>query len=347
MISDRHRDILLAIVDAYVLRCRPVSSSCARETGGFNLSTATIRNRMAELESGGYIRKAHVSSGRIPTDRGYRVYVDSLAGAGRRAIAENVSRRCRRALRAQKHDIAAIMLQASRLLAEASRNVGLVYGTIEQASHVESVRLVRLDDSRVLVVVSLSPAHEHTEVLHIDCALAPGVVDVAEGRINALVGARTLGDAREALDVSLRDNLTDEGVITREVAAHRDSIFSEPPSLELYYEERGRLLDQPELADPKNLQSILHLLHNKARLTAILSHRSREGTEVTIGTEHEDEVLRSFSLVTAGYRMGGARGVLGIMGPTRMRYELVLPLVEAFSRELRMIGEEFFPGRGA
>jgi heat-inducible transcriptional repressor len=87
---------------------------------------------------------------------------------------------------------------------------------------------------------------------------------------------------------------------------------------------------------------ILKLLHNKEYLTTILSNRVTGGTQVTIGGEHEDVALKPFSLVTAGYRMGAARGVLGIIGPTRMRYDVALTLVDVVSRELRAIGEEFF-----
>ncbi|MCK4774687.1 MAG: hypothetical protein KAT30_07865, partial [Candidatus Krumholzibacteria bacterium] len=120
------------------------------------------------------------------------------------------------------------------------------------------------------------------------------------------------------------------------------TIFSEPPAVELYFEERSHLLEQPELSDPKNLQLILKLLHNKDYLTEILSNRLPDGTQVTIGAENVDEELRPFSLITAGYRMGAAHGVLGIIGPTRMRYDVALLLVSSVSRELGAIGEEYF-----
>jgi len=156
------------------------------------------------------------------------------------------------------------------------------------------------------------------------------------------VSGLTLDEASDALANAVRDNVTDEGIIGREVAVNRDAIFLEPPAVELVFEERSHLFEQPELADPKTLQSILRILHNKRYLTSILATRSHHGTEVTIGAEHEDEVLRSFSLVTSGYRMGAARGVLGIIGPTRMRYDVALSVVASVARELRAIGEEFF-----
>ena len=100
-------------------------------------------------------------------------------------------------------------------------------------------------------------------------------------------------------------------------------------------------MEQPELSDPRLLQLLLRLLHNKDYLTSVLSDRTDEATRITIGCEHSDRELHPFSLVTAGYRMGGARGVLGVIGPTRMRYDLACTLVGCAARELRAFGEEF------
>jgi heat-inducible transcriptional repressor len=305
------------------------------------VSSATIRNRMAVLEREGYIAKTHTSSGRVPTDDGYRAYVDDFQQR-RQGQAPALSPADREALRANPHDVNAIMMRASKLLANLSRNFAVVYGAIEQECRVRSIKLVELDGARVLVVANLEPEYERTSVLRFEQSFTSDVIAASEQLINRMVSGLSLEEARDSLDRAVRDNVTDEGIIAREVAVHRDAIFVEPPAVEFYFEERSHLLDQPELSDPKNLQSILRILHNKPYLTSILSNRSREGTEVTIGDEHSDEMLKPFSLITAGYRMGAAQGVLGIIGPTRMRYDRALTVVGALSRELRALGEEFF-----
>jgi heat-inducible transcriptional repressor len=152
----------------------------------------------------------------------------------------------------------------------------------------------------------------------------------------------TVEEARSALDSLIRDNVTGEGIITREIAANREFIFTGPPAVEFYFDEREHLLERSDAFHPKLLQLLLRLVYNKELLTSILSKRLSEKTQITIGSENEDEVLKPFSLVTAGYRIGGARGVLGIIGPTRMHYDLTVGLVGSIARELQMIGEEFF-----
>jgi heat-inducible transcriptional repressor len=341
MLIEKDREILRTIVEVYVADGAPVSSQRVQEAGRFDMSTATIRNRMVVLEQEGFITKAHVSSGRIPTDEGYRLHVDELQEERTLGRGEDVPA-IRDELRVVRADISSLMAQTSQLLGSLSRNVALVYGAVVQESRVRAVKLFRVDGGRILVVVHLVPDYERTLTLRFERDIAAASVAAAEDLINRRVGGCSLEEAREALSGLLRDNVTEEGILVREVTVRREEVFSGPPAMEMYFEARGRVMEEPELSDPRTLQLLLRILHNRDFLTSILAGRPIDRTQVTIGSEHGDEALRPFSLVTAGYRMGAARGVLGIMGPTRMRYDLAISLVGSVSRELRAIGEEFF-----
>jgi len=337
--TERDLLILSLVVDVYVRDGVPVSSQAVREAG-LSLSTATIRNAMVSLERQGYIAKPHTSSGRVPTDEGYRAYVDHLETRPR--FADEFVRRFRDEIREQERDINYVMAAASRVLGNLSRHFAVVYGTVTQESRVRRVQLVGLEGSRLLVVVNLLPEHERTTVIRLEKRVVPDVLARAEDWTNQFVRDKTLTEAKDALERAVRDNVTDEGIITREVSVHREDIFSEPPAVELYFEERAHLTDQPELSDPKLLQSLLRLLHNKKLLTSVLARRLGEQTQITIGSEHEERDLQAFSLITAGYRMGVAYGVLGVIGPTRMRYGRMRDLVGSAAHELGAVGEEFF-----
>jgi heat-inducible transcriptional repressor len=341
MLIDKDREILRAIIDAYVGDGFPVSSQRVRDTGCLRMSTATIRNRMAVLEHDGYLSKAHVSSGRVPTDEGYRARVDELLSESAWASGEG-SAVVRGELRAHSRDMNAVMMHASHLLGMMSNNVAVVYAAIVQESRVRALKLFPLEGGRLVVVVNLDPDHERTVTLGVERELSSEGVATAEVLINRLVAERTLDEARRILAASVRDNVTEEGVVAREIAVRREEVFFGPPAIELCFEEKSRVLEQPELSDPGTLQSLLRILHNRDYLTSLLAARAPDRTEVTIGHEHKDESLYPFSVVTAGYRMGAARGVLGIIGPTRMRYDVALSLVGAMSRELRAIGDECF-----
>lgn len=339
MVNERELIILRLVVDAYVRDGAPVSSLAVRDAGS-SLSTASIRNVMAKLEEEGYVSKPHTSSGRVPTDKGYRAYVENLEGRTR--FGTEFIPRFRDELRELDLDVESVMGAASRVLGILSNHFAVVYGGVIQESRVRRVRLIDLEGARLLVLVKLLPDHERTVVMRLERPFPTDVFARAEDWINRLVGGRTLVEAKDILERAVRDNVTDEGIITREVSIRREDIFSEPPAVELYFEERGHLMDEPELSDPRLLQILLRLLHNKTLLTSVLSRRLGEQTQVTIGSENEEQELQPFSLVTAGYRMGVARGVLGVIGPTRMRYGYVRDLVGSAARELQAFGEEYF-----
>jgi heat-inducible transcriptional repressor len=339
MLTDRDLQILKLVIDLHVRDGVPVSSQAVRESG-LALSTATIRNAMARLEEEGYIAKPHTSAGRVPTDAGYRVYVDRLDERAR--FVEAFARRLRDDMRELDLDAGSIMSAASRALGSLSRQFAVVYGSVVQESRVSRVQLVDLGGTRLLVVVNLMPEHERTAVIRVEKKNSPDAIGRAEDWINLLVRGRTLTGAREVLESAVRDNVTDEGIITREVSIHREDIFSGPPAVELYFDESEHALEHPELSDPRILQLLLRLLHDKALLTSILARRLEDPTRITIGSEHEEQELRTLSLVTAGYRLGASRGVLGVIGPTRMRYAYMRDLVGSAARELGAIGEEYF-----
>jgi heat-inducible transcriptional repressor len=340
MLNEKDMPILRTIIELYVGDAVPVSSQRVRDAGRFRMSTATIRNRMVALERDGFIAKAHVSSGRIPTDEGYRAHVDELQADSVRAPGDGIAA-VREGLR-DDLNLAGVMQRTSQLLRALSQHVAVVYGSIVRESRVRTVKLFRLDGGKIMAVVNLVPDYERAITLRVGREVSNEGIAGAEQLANRFFGGRSIEDARRLLGEMPRDNVTDEGIVLRAIAARREDVFSEPVAMELCFDEPGAVLAQPELSDPRTLQLLLRLLNDRDFLTGILAERRRNDVEVTIGSEHHDETLRPFSLVTAGYHLGAARGVVGIIGPTRMRYDLALGLVESMSRELCAIGEERF-----
>jgi heat-inducible transcriptional repressor len=338
MLAERDIQVLRAIVDLYVHDGTPVSSLRVQEHLGAPFSTATIRNVMARLEREGFLTKPHTSAGRVPTDVGYRAYADLLEV--NHAFAETFARTFREVLRERDADVSGILAAASRLLSAMSKHFAMVYGSVVQEHRVTRIQLVELEGPRLLVAVNLAPDHERTSVLRMDRRFSSVVIARAEELINREVRGKTLSEARTALDSVIRDNVTDEGIIAREVAVHREGIFSDTSGLEFHFEQPEHAFGQSEFSDPKLLQMLLQLFQNRSYLTSLLSSRAGE-MQVTIGKEHQDKELQPFSLITTGYRMGIARGVLGIIGPTRMPYDLIYALVGSAARGLETVGEEY------
>ncbi|MGD8413214.1 MAG: hypothetical protein PVF33_03220, partial [Candidatus Latescibacterota bacterium] len=225
MLKERERKILKAVVDLYVANGRPVSSRAVKESG-FAVSTASIRNYMASLERQGYLEKPHTSAGRMPTDVAYRYYVDDLEA--NRARWDELTERCRSELRDESRDAGEIMMIASRLLGEISENLAVVYGSLVRESRVRHVQLVPLDGPRLLVVVHMVPEYERTTSLRFGTSFDADVVAGAQSLINDTVAGKTLDEAKDAIDDIIRDNVTEEGIITREISINRNAVFSDP-----------------------------------------------------------------------------------------------------------------------
>ena len=174
---DKDSRILRTIIELYVADCAPVSSRAVRDAG-HAMSTASIRNYMAVLERLGYLEKTHTSAGRVPTDEAYRYYVDELED--NRRDWDEITSRCRAALRDDSRDAGEIMLNASRILGECSKNFAVVYGSLVQDSRVRHVRLINLDGPRVLVIVNLESEYERTTTIHLERSFSDDGVAGAE-----------------------------------------------------------------------------------------------------------------------------------------------------------------------
>jgi heat-inducible transcriptional repressor len=231
MLNEKDLPILRTVIDLYVGDAVPVSSQRVRDAGRFRMSTATIRNRMVELERSGFLAKAHVSSGRIPTDEGYRVHVDELQAGAVRSRGDNLAG-VRDDLR-DDLDMNGVMLRASQLLGALSQHVAVIYGAIVQESAVRTMRLFRLEGGKIVVVMHLVPEYERTITLRLDRDVSPEGVSAAERLVNRLVAGRTLEEARALLAETVRDNVTDEGIVVGEIVLRRDDVFSEPVTIEL------------------------------------------------------------------------------------------------------------------
>jgi heat-inducible transcriptional repressor len=196
MLIEKDRQILRAIIDAYVEDGAPVSSQRVHDAGCQDMSTATIRNRMVVLEHDGYICKAHISSGRVPTDAGYRERVNELQTSSAQPQGEH-SAAVRAELRVPSPDVNAVMMHATQLLGMMSNHVAVVYGAIFKESRVRLLRLFRLDTARVLLAVHLVPEHEH--ILTLPCRPRPDRGERAGGRLLHGRWHRPLDEAKQIL----------------------------------------------------------------------------------------------------------------------------------------------------
>ncbi len=348
-LSDRAGRVLVSLVREYIETGQPVASLALTRLGSLGVSSATVRNVLAQLEEQGYVHQPHTSAGRIPTDLGYRFYVDALLQL-RRASRGNASVEAElRQGAGAPALIEDLLAHVSHLLSKNCRQVGFALGPENEGAAFHRIDFVPLANTAILVVMVARGGQVTHKVVDIKERLHSDVLQQAANYLNSEFAGFTLAEVRAAVLERLRQEESLYNLLLSRALRLAQSTFEGlPVEKPLFIEGASLLFDQA--AEPSGptiatLQGLLKLVEEKHRLVRLLTeYLNTEGLTVIIGTEHRTPDLRDFALVTSTYFDGRRMGRVGIIGPTRMPYWRSIPVVEsvagAVSRVLRDSGWE-------
>ena len=335
-LTEREELVLRYIVQNYILTANPVGSRyLSKRLEEESISAATIRNTMADLEEKGFISHPHTSAGRVPTDRGYRFYVDTLVRGERLSEAE------RSAIRKNIDPTAStvtLMREASRLIGLISHQLGIVRAPELLNGILERLEIVHLASTRLLVVLSLRAGLIKTITLEVHQEIArdrlEGMVQVLNERLAGL----TLLEIRNSCHERLRDVAAPgEGGLMQLLLDSADRIFTDASDIErVQISPTQTIFHHPEFSNPEQLRGIVELIENEEMVIHLLdSHPgTHERVEVTIGGEHGDKRMHDYSLITTRYRVGSTIGTIGLIGPMRMDYSRMITVVEYIAKTI-------------
>jgi heat-inducible transcriptional repressor len=295
---------------------------------------------LVRLEDEGYLRQPHTSAGRVPTDRGYRFYVDLLLEQRRpHAAANRLEARLRRQSPSSALDT--LLPQVSRVLSQASRTVGFAIQPANEAAVFERVEFVPLSAARVLVVIVAHGGHVIQKAIDVDESLQADDLRQAASYLNAEFSGMPLNRAREAVLKRIKDERMLFDALAARAMRLANSTFSELPGERLVYVEgAASLLEAHQGLTLETLHALVQMIEEKQRLVRLLNeYIDGPGMTVVIGAEHQNPNLRPFSLIASTYVDGSGIGTVGVIGPTRMHYSRAIAMVdgaaEAVSRVLR------------
>jgi len=342
----RARRILYATVTEYIATGEPVGSRTLAKRYGINLSPATIRNVLADLEEWGYLRQPHTSAGRVPTDRGFRVFVDALVQM-RDVTAEDRAAVLQRLRGLQ--NASDVLHEAGEVLSALTGAAGVVTAPKAEQEQLAQLRFMRLRADQLLVVLVTRSGVVENRVVQ-----SPVDVDERElERVNNLL-AELLATQQRSL-LSVRDALIAQMALDRgtveQLRTHArrmvEAAFDDGRPTKVVIEGQGRLFDRPEFLDADKIRSFLRAFDDKERLVELLDHTlASGGVRVLIGHEAGLGAMEDVGLVATSYGSREASGTLGVIGPTRMDYAKVVPLVSFTARVMsdvlagRTIGDE-------
>ncbi len=324
-LTQREKEVLREIIHDFILTANPVASKFIAQKADINLSPATIRHVMAQLEESGYLNHPHTSAGRVPTDKGYRLYLDTLMSL--ETLQDDERAQIAAGLNSSL-DSSELLSDASKLLGKVTKQLSLVSAPYLGDATLTKIELLSLNSSKILVVISLETGLIKTIVLEVESEV--GVQRLK--RINTLLNERLSGlklsEIRETISERVGDH-TNEDVINR-FAMMSDKIFAPLPETDKFHIGMPQgILSHPEFELPENFKGILEILGDENVILHILEKVERdEPVIVKVGSENNDEKLKDYSLITARYEVGGVSGTVGIVGPRRMQYSRLIPLVD-------------------
>lgn len=329
-LTDRERRVLEAVVQSYIETAEPAASRRLALGFGLGVSPATIRQTMSELEEKGYLFHPHTSAGRVPTDRAYRAYVDSMLRI--RAPGSELRESLLAGLPTARGPVEDILHRTAQVLGVLTQELGLAVGPALDAVVLERLELVPVASDRLLLVFNLRSGVVRTIFVQVPAAIPASTTEIMARLLNERLAGLTLAEIRRSLAERLRD-AAPAGAKGDELLniflAQGEEIFAlDGGGGAVVLGSAQPLAGQPEFASSsERLRRLLHLTEGNDPLRRALAGHREGGLRITIGGEHEDPALAEFTLVTASYHAGGLSGVIGVLGPTRMPYEKVVSLV--------------------
>lgn len=335
-LDERAQAVLRGLIERYVSEGQPVGSRILSRDLSLGLSPASIRNVMADLEDMGLISSPHVSAGRIPTRSGYRVFVDSLLKV--EPLAPKQLHRLREGLKPPEEGTGQMAGEVSRMVAQMTRMAGLV--TVPRRNSVawRHIEFLRLSDRRVLAVLMLDDREVQNRVLEFDRDYAPEVLTAAANYLNEQFAGRPLSSVRNGLLEAMRDDMRSLNELAQTALSLGERMFSLDESGESDYVLAGEtnLMGFTELADIERLKALFEAFNRKREILEVLDRAlAAPGVQVFIGEESGYAVLGELSVVVSSYgNRDKPLGVVGVIGPTRMAYQRVIPVVDVTARLL-------------
>ncbi len=339
-LNERARHILKVLVESYIKDGQPVGSRQLARSSGLSLSAATIRNVMADLEELGYIRSPHTSAGRVPTSQGYRLFVDTLVTV--KPLEEKAIHTLQGQLKAER-DAGALIQSASTLLSGITRLTGVVSLPRRNPASIRQIEFMRLSGQQVLAILVLNRNEVQNRIIQLDEEISASSLQQAANFLNERLVGKDLQQARTALLEEMRQHREDMNrmmisAIELGEKAVADLADNQQQGEDCVIAGETNLMGYDDLSDIHKLRELFAAFTRKRDILSLLDKcLQAEGVKIFIGRESGQSAFDECSLVTAPYQVDGEHlGVLGVIGPKRMRYEQVIPIVDITAKLLSL-----------
>jgi len=337
-LSEREQLLLKVLIGSYIRDGQPVGSRSLSRESGLALSSATIRNIVADLERLGFVSSPHTSAGRIPTDKGYRFFVDSLLKARTPLDEDPAFAEFRRQLDAARDDSKALVAAASQLLSNVTRLAGLVTLPRTQQASITQIEFVGLSDNRALVILVFNDREVQNRVIQLERHHSADELRRAANFLTERCRGKTLSQVRAEILHEMQEARQSMNALMKDAISVAERVFQADETNRMEYVIAGEtnLMGAGELSSVDKLRRLFEAFNEKRDILNLLDHSLRaDGVQIFIGQESGFRILDDCSVVTSPYIADNeVVGVIGVIGPTRMAYERIIPIVDVTAKIL-------------
>ncbi len=333
-LDNRKKKILQTIIKTYLETGEPVGSRTISKYTDLNLSSATIRNEMADLEDLGYIMQPHTSAGRIPSDKGYRWYVDMLMEEKTQEVIEMQEQLLQKADKMDQ-----ILKQAAKVLANSTNYATMISAPTYNRNKLKFIQLSQVDENQIIAVIVMEGNIIKNKIVTVEEALSNEALLKLNMLLNTNLNGMSIDEINLGMIARLKEQAGGQSEVISDVLDAIASIIQLENGMEIYTSGATNVFKYPELSDSQSAKEIINAFEEKQLLqeivTETLSREENKGIQVYIGNEAPVQNMKDCSVVTATYELGeGMQGTIGIIGPKRMDYENVMKTLKILMNEL-------------
>lgn len=335
-LSERKLKILKAVIQNYLETGEPVGSRTISKYTDLNLSSATIRNEMADLEELGYIFQPHTSAGRIPSDKGYRLYVDMLMQDKEQEVTEIKEQMLEKADKMDQ-----LLKQAAKVLANNTNYATMVSAPVSMKNRLKFIQLSQVDEEQLIAVIVLEGNIVKNQIIKVDQDLGNETLLKLNMLLNTTLNGMSIDQITLGLIAKLKEQAGIHSGVISDVLDAVGNVIQLDQDMEIYTSGATNIFRYPELSDKQSAQEIISAFEEKQQLSELVTQTlssDNKGIQVYIGNEAPVQNMKDCSVVTATYELGeGMHGTIGIIGPKRMDYEHVMDTLKTLQTELDTI----------
>lgn len=330
-LTTRSRQILEAIIEDYIATAEPVGSSTVARRHAMSLSSATIRNVMAQLEEQGLLHSPHTSAGRVPTDKAYRFYVDSLIGL--RQITREEKKMIVSSCRQSGVGLSEILKEASRTVSSLSNYLGLVIAPNFNSDLFRHIEFIRLGSHKILAILVSRNGSVQNRLVESEIDFSESQLVAMGNYLNELMSGLTISEARSRILQEMQsEKVLYDSMMSQALAMSAQAVAEN--SVDIFIDGQARILEQPEFCDAGRMKDIFRAFEQKGQLLQLLGNcMNADGVQIYIGAETPVSRSAGVSMITSRFvTSNNTVGLLGVIGPTRMGYSSVIPIVDYTAR---------------